>query len=114
MTLLVVSPPSRRRHLTDRVLTSQPSPRPRARSFASEPPLQITHIRPTTVLTTVTVQRLFDWCPDARGDLVTSQPEAASELRGEWFNELARNPTAAQTMSHWLAHPNEVRRGNER
>jgi len=61
-----------------------------------------------SVASSLMLQRLFDWCPDARGDLVTSQPEAASKLRKEWFSELTRNPTAAQAMSHWLAHPDEV------
>ena len=37
------------------------------------------------------LQRLFDVCPEARGDL----PEAErAQLRSNWFNELARNPTA--------------------
>jgi|AntAceMinimDraft_5_1070358.scaffolds.fasta_scaffold189652_1 hypothetical protein len=36
-------------------------------------------------------QRLFDVCPEARGDL--SEQEKAS-LRAEWFRELANNPTA--------------------
>jgi tRNA G18 (ribose-2'-O)-methylase SpoU len=37
------------------------------------------------------LQRLFDVCPEARGDL--SEQEKAS-LRAEWFRELANNPTA--------------------
>jgi hypothetical protein len=36
-------------------------------------------------------QRLFDVCPEARGDLPEAERRA---LRTLWFGELARNPTA--------------------
>merc|ERR1712070_531264 len=58
-----------------------------------------------SVATALTIQRLMDWCPDARGDL---SAEETSRIRQEWYSALAKNPTAQQKYKHWVEHPELV------
>mmetsp|Transcript_23115 Transcript_23115/g.30006 ORF Transcript_23115/g.30006 Transcript_23115/m.30006 type:complete len:313 (-) Transcript_23115:58-996(-) len=58
-----------------------------------------------SVATALVLQRLFDWCPEARGDL---SREDKDQLREKWYDALLRNPTARTQHMHWKAKPNEV------
>lgn len=51
------------------------------------------------------LQRLFDACPEARGDL---SKEARASLRRSWFEELSRNPTARANCESFLTSPERV------
>jgi len=48
------------------------------------------------------LQRLFDACPEARGDL---DPMERAALREDWYRKLARKGTAAAAARSWIQHP---------
>lgn len=59
-----------------------------------------------SVATALVLQRLFDLCPEARGDM----PEAErAALRARWFSALAGTPAAQQRFSPWVQQPGLVK-----
>ena len=56
------------------------------------------------VATGLLLQRLFDACPDARGDL---PPADRAAIRSAWYERLARGPEQRQAHARWLAQPPE-------
>ncbi|KAA3607169.1 MAG: TrmH family RNA methyltransferase [Planctomycetota bacterium] len=48
------------------------------------------------------LQRLFDACPEARGDMRESRK---AELRAEWYRKLAKNESQRKAFEAWLDHP---------
>ena len=55
-----------------------------------------------TVATALMLQRLFDACPEARGDLSSDE---LSEMRKDWYARLASNPERLAEFNTWLEHP---------
>ncbi len=56
------------------------------------------------VATGMLLQRLFDACPEARGDLGA---EETAEIRAAWYQRLARSEEQRQAHARWLEHPPE-------
>jgi SpoU rRNA Methylase family len=55
-----------------------------------------------SVATALVLQRLFDLCPEARGDLVRRRdPAAVGALRTSWLEKLARSDDAERVFRHW-------------
>mmetsp|Transcript_8063 Transcript_8063/g.13112 ORF Transcript_8063/g.13112 Transcript_8063/m.13112 type:complete len:157 (+) Transcript_8063:371-841(+) len=59
-----------------------------------------------SVATALVLQRLFDWCPQARGDL---GPGARAALRRGWYPALLKSPTARARDLHWLEKADQVK-----
>jgi hypothetical protein len=58
-----------------------------------------------SVATALLLQRMFDACPEARGDLPESEKAV---IRASWFERLSRNPTAMAANEKFLECPDEI------
>ncbi|TMW67057.1 hypothetical protein Poli38472_012173 [Pythium oligandrum] len=58
-----------------------------------------------SVATALVVQRLFDWFPEIRGDLSSTEKE---QIRTQWYPQLIHNPTQARQAAHWVEHSHEI------
>ena len=62
-----------------------------------------------SVATALMLQKLFDWCPDARGDLADDERSA---LRDAWTARIAPNPTAEAKHRAWLGQERSTAGGD--